>query len=174
MRKALSHNEFRFRSDIRNHRLTNVYTIRSKSDVELIESVHEWIREYSEYLARSANKSSHGPGTGANIVINFLEKARRLITQSRKHREPNPGTLGPFKADSKTATKSSGIRIAFGERFSDSDRKIINFLQAWVLTGQFNRMPGLHAACSSLLLATDCYGEDVFSIAESSLTVLMK
>ncbi len=163
VRKALSHNEFRFRSDIRNHRLTNVFAIRSKNDVQVVELVHEWIREYQEYSALSANHASAATSTqsrGAIHVDMFLKKARRLIAHSRQYRDPSHGTLGPIKTGKVPAAPASGIPVTWGEPFSDADKHIINFLQAWVLTGQFSRMPGLHAACTYLLLATDCYGED--------------
>ncbi|CAO2649912.1 Nn.00g012040.m01.CDS01 [Neocucurbitaria sp. VM-36] len=164
VRKALNHNEFRFRSDIRSHRLTNVFAIRPKNDVQVVETVHEWIREYREYLALSANTArdvTHKRTKGAVHVTEFLEKARRLIANSRKDRDPNPGNLGPSKARLMATNKSSKLQVVWGEPFTSTDKQIINFLQAWVLTGQFNGMSGLHAACASLILATDCYGSGV-------------
>jgi hypothetical protein len=164
VRKALNHNEFRFRSDGRNHRLTNMFAIRPKADVEVVETVHEWIREYREYLALSVNSSS---GTkrlrtdGANHIADFLAKSRRIISESRKLREPSHGGVGPSKALTQH-DRSSGLRITWGEPFTSADKKIINFLQAWVLTGQFMGMAGLHAACASLIAASGCYGSDVF------------
>lgn len=161
VRKALHHNEFRFRSDVRSHRLTNVFAIRPKNDVQVVETVHEWIREYREYLALSANKSHYATPKytkGAAHVTNFLAKARRLITISRKHRDPNPGNLGPSKSPLLATNNSSNLQVVWGEPFTSSDKEIINFLQAWVLTDQFNGMSGLHAACASLILASDCYG----------------
>jgi hypothetical protein len=164
VRKALNHNEFRFRSDGRNHRLTNMFAIRPKADVEVVETVHEWIREYREYLALSVNSSS---GTkrlrtdGANHIADFLAKSRRIISESRKLREPSHGGVGPSKALTQH-DRSSGLRITWGEPFTSADKKIINFLQAWVLTGQFMGMAGLHAACASLISASGCYGSDVF------------
>ncbi|KAF1846326.1 RNB-domain-containing protein [Cucurbitaria berberidis CBS 394.84] len=164
VRKALNHNEFRFRSDIRSHRLTNVFAIRPKNDVQVVETVHEWIREYHDHLALSANKSLHSVRKctkGASYVAEFLEKTRRLVANSRKDRAPNRGNLGPSKTRLTATDGSSKLQVVWGEPFTSTDKQIINFLQAWVLTGQFNGMGGLHAACASLILATDCYGAGV-------------
>lgn len=157
VRKALHHNEFRFRSDMRSHRLTNVFAIRPKKEVETVETVHQWIREYLEHLALSANeapKPTRQLPTGAKHIISFLEKSRSLISKSRKHRDPNPGTVGPSK---KGIAQEALNEPAWGVQFSASDKQIINFLQAWVLTGQFLGMGGLHAACASLVQASGCY-----------------
>ncbi|KAH9862804.1 hypothetical protein J1614_010897 [Plenodomus biglobosus] len=164
VRKALNHNEFRFRSDVRSHRLTNVFAIRPKSDVQTVETVHEWIREYREHLAIHANNPNSvavpKKGTGAENIVQFLTKAKRLIAQSRKNRDPILGGLGPSKSQVPTADSSSSIQLAWGESFNSADQQIIGFLQAWVLTGQFVGMAGLHAACASLVQAAGCYGED--------------
>ncbi|KAH7377268.1 hypothetical protein BKA66DRAFT_156529 [Pyrenochaeta sp. MPI-SDFR-AT-0127] len=164
VRKALNHNEFRFRSDARSHRLTNVFAIRPKTDVQVVETVHEWIRQYREHLALSANKPPNyieKRTKGATHVINFLEKARRLVANSRKRRDPNPGYLGPSKTRLDAKDESSNVQVEWGEPFTSADKQIINFLQAWVLTEQFIGMAGLHAACANLLLATECYGAGV-------------
>jgi hypothetical protein len=160
VRKSLNHNEFRFRSDMRSHRLTNVFAIRPKNDVQVVETVHEWIREHREYLALSANKSNNQVvkrSKGASYIEDFLEKARRLIAISRKDRDPNSGLVGPSKSRSSTQGVPDGIRFAWGESFTSTDKQIINFLQAWVLTGQFVGNNGLHAACASLVSSSGCY-----------------
>jgi hypothetical protein len=165
VRKALNHNEFRFRSDIRSHRLTNVFAIRPKSDVEVVETVHEWIREYREYLASSIGHSQDSArirSKGAGYIIDFLEKARRLIARSREYRDPNLGGVGPSNTRLLAQDESSGLQVTWGEPFTSTDKQIINLLQAWVLTGQFKAMAGLHAACASLILATECYKSDIY------------
>ncbi|KAF2822634.1 RNB-domain-containing protein [Ophiobolus disseminans] len=158
VRKSLNHNEFRFRSDMRSHRLTNVFAIRPKNDVQVVETVHEWIREHREYLASSANVAKDAIrklSAGASNIEDFLEKARRLIAISRKTREPNVGLVGPSKL--KSTRSSEGVQFAWGEPFTNTDKQIINFLLAWVLTGQFIGMDGLVSACTSLISATGCY-----------------
>ncbi|CAN9223647.1 unnamed protein product [Alternaria alternata] len=168
VRKALHHNEFRFNSDARNHRLTNIFAIRPKADVEVMEAVQEWIREYREYRALSVRSfetikdAQQARTDGYTYVANFLAKARKLIANSRKFREPTYGGLGPSK-NSSPPDGSSNLRITWGETFSNTDKQIIKFLQAWVLTDQFKGMAGLQSACTSLVSSSGFYGSDVFA-----------
>ncbi|KZM25768.1 Exoribonuclease II [Ascochyta rabiei] len=160
VRKALNHNAFRFRSDQRSHRLTNVFAIRPKNDVQVVETVHEWIREYFEYLAKTATESNTATVTrtkGAKNVLQFLQKARRLIAKSRKNRDPASGGLGPSKNRNPHASDSPRLQAVTDEAFSKTDSEIITFLQAWVLNNQFQNMGGLHSACADLVAATGCY-----------------
>ena len=159
VRKSLGHNAFRFRSDQRSHRLTTVFAIRPKDDVQVVEIVHGWIREYFEFQANAANDSKkaaslHTEGT-KNIKM-FLDKARILIAKSRKDRDPNDGGLGPSKSRDERATIQA-MAAPRSEIFTRADRDIINFLQAWVLNSQFQNMGGLHSACAELIAATGCY-----------------
>lgn len=163
VRKALNHNTFRFRSDQRSHRLTNVFAIRPKNDVQVVETVHEWIREYFEYQAKAANhvsKDSAVRTQGTTNVLRFLEKARRLVAKSRKDRDPTSGGLGPSKSHDASAP-SSTLRVETDEVFTKTDQEIITFLQAWVLNNQFQHMGGLHSACADLVAATGCYKSGV-------------
>ncbi|KAF2678842.1 RNB-domain-containing protein [Lentithecium fluviatile CBS 122367] len=167
VRKALNHNEFRFRSDYRSQRLTNVFAIRPKNDVEVVETVQGWIREYNEYLASLANDHISSPrrSKGATYVVAFIEKSRRLIATSRKDRDPNHGCVGPSRTrPTSSRQQQSFLRLVIREDFTDSDRQIINFLHAWVLTAQFQRMPNLYSACTSILHAIGLYEEDTVNI----------
>ncbi|KAF1952929.1 RNB-domain-containing protein [Byssothecium circinans] len=152
VRKALNHNVFRFRSDARSQRLTNVFAIRPKNDVEVVETVQEWIREYKEQEAlRTRQEHLRQSTKGATYVAEFIAKARRLIMESRKHREPISGFVGPSQTRNAPTDKTSMMHISWGEEFTNTDKQIINFLQAWVLTAQFNKMPNLHASCSAII-----------------------
>ncbi|KAH8723754.1 hypothetical protein GQ44DRAFT_619537 [Phaeosphaeriaceae sp. PMI808] len=157
VRKSLNHNEFRFRSDKRSHRLTNVFAIRPKNDVQLVESVHEWIREHREHLADLAKNKHAKPTIGATYIANFVASARKLIFESRKDRDPNFGTIGPSKTRLSKQEESSGVHFTWGNLWTGAERQILGFMQAWVLTGQFIGMDGLHSACANLIMATGCY-----------------
>lgn len=152
VRKALNHNAFRFRSDQRSHRLTNVFAIRPKKDVETVETVHEWIREFFEYQAKLASESRKDVlrSKGAENIYKFLQKARRLVAKSRKNRDPASGGVGPSK-------NHGAITLRNDEPFTKTDNEIITFLQAWVLNNQFQNMSGLHSACTDLVAATGLY-----------------
>lgn len=171
VRKALIHNAFRFRSDQRSHRLTNVFAIRPKKDVEIVETVHQWIREFFEYRAKTANPSVVRSlpknavrslqkdvlrSKGVENISHFLQKARRLIAKSRTKRDPVSGGLGPSKNREETASIPAP-RLVTGEAFTKPDNEIITLLQAWVLNNQFQNMSGLNSACTDLVAATGLY-----------------
>jgi exoribonuclease R len=162
VRKALNHNEFRFRSDARSQRLTNVFAIRPRNDVQVVETVQEWVREFNEYSASLVSDFvfRRKRSNGATYVAEFIDKARRLIAVSRKHRDPNVGSVGPSRTRYPLDDQQSSLRPVMEEAFTDADRQIINFLQAWVLTAQFQRMPNMHSACTSILHATGLYEEE--------------
>ncbi|KAL1596346.1 3'-5' RNA exonuclease complex component [Paraconiothyrium brasiliense] len=161
VRKALKHNEFRFRSDVHSQRLTNIFAIRPKVDVEMMETVHEWVRDYREDEAALANTEDTGQlnrSAGARYIREFVTKAQRLIAESRKGRQSNHGFVGPDRSQVSLAQSLPGIKTTtLGEDFTKTDQQIINFLQAWVLMDQFAGMPNLHSACASILHATGCY-----------------
>ncbi|KAJ4300016.1 3'-5' RNA exonuclease complex component [Kalmusia sp. IMI 367209] len=163
VRKALKHNEFRFRSDARSQRLTNVFAIRPKHDVEVVETVHEWVREYREHEAARVScdhSKQRMRSAGAKNIRDFVTKAQRLIAESRERRQPNPGFVGPDKIRTLSTEPSSGLQAAvWGEEFNEADQQIISFLQAWALTYQFPFMPNLHSACTSILHAIECYND---------------
>lgn len=161
VRKALKHNEFRFRTDANTQRLTNIFAIRPKVDVELVETVHEWVREFREHEAALASIGDNEQPTrtaGARHIHFFVKKARRLIAESRQIRGSKLGFVGPDHSH-KSTQDSPGIKTTVtGEEFTAADVQIISFLQAWVLMDQFASMPNLHAACASILQAVGCYG----------------
>ncbi|KAF2791299.1 RNB-domain-containing protein [Melanomma pulvis-pyrius CBS 109.77] len=160
VRKALNHNAFRFRSDGRSQRLTNVFAIRPTDDVQAIETVQDWVREYNEHKAAHAINpiaSFQRQSRGAQNISNFVEKARRLIATSREHREPNAGFLGPSKASYAVTDSSAATRTAFGEEFTSADKQIITFLQAWALQIQFAKMSSFYACGVAIIRATECY-----------------
>lgn len=161
VRKALKHNEFRFRSDAQTQRLTNVFAIRPKVDVENMETVHIWVRQYREYEASLVNvDESKRPhlNAGATYIQAFVKKAKRLIAESRRQRKVNHSFVGPALSTDSFKLDMPGIKgTVWSEEFTKTDQQIISFLQAWALMDQFNSMPSLHSACASILHATGCY-----------------
>ena len=157
VRKALHHNDFRFRSNSM-QRMSSVYAIRPKDDVEVVEKVHGWIREYNEYRALAANQGSDEqvmPTKGATLIVKFIEKARRLIADSRVYRQPTRGGIGPSEIS--TPQISPLIRSEKCASWSNPERDIIDFLKGWVLSRQYRTMASLNAACASIIHATGSY-----------------
>jgi hypothetical protein len=164
VRKALLHNEFRFGSDHRSQRLTNVFAIRPVDDVKAIETVQDWVREYNEDQvlrlakpARPGKKTTRKVSTGAQNIANFVEKARRLIAISRQQREPFNGFVGPSKTTYPISENSLATRTTYTEEFDSADKQIITFMQSWVLQVQFTKMSSFYACCVAILRATGCY-----------------
>jgi hypothetical protein len=164
VRKALLHNEFRFGSDHRSQRLTNVFAIRPVNDVQAIETVQDWVREYNEdqvlllaNTAKRGKRTSQKLSVGGQNIANFVEKARRLIAMSRQQREPNNGFVGPSKTTFPISDNSLATRTTYGEEFNSADKQIIIFMQSWVLQSQFTKMSSFYACCVSILRATGCY-----------------
>ncbi|KAF2198844.1 RNB-domain-containing protein [Delitschia confertaspora ATCC 74209] len=164
VRKALLHNRFNFQTDGRSSRATNVMTIRPKKEVDLIERVQAWMREYAEYRALSTSQNEWleepvRPSRGAENVVKFIEKARRIIMTSRKIRGYTEGGQLSSKPRSDSADKEPGIRLEYGEKFTESDQLLIKFLKAWVLSNQFKGVNSLWSQCTTLIGATGCYEE---------------
>lgn len=162
VRKALQHNNFRFRSDVRSQRLTNVFIIRPRDDVERVEMILSWVRDYREHQASLANPTGDilpKESTGAKNIREFVDKAKRLVVESRTRRQPNPGFLGPDQLRD-TSTQQPGVqKLVWGEAFTKSDQQIISFLSSWALADQFAVMAELHSACTSIVHAIGLYDE---------------
>jgi hypothetical protein len=156
IRKAIFRNTFRFAAKEQTHRLTNVFSIRPKVDVELVETVHDWIREYQEHqalLTKSQTEETVTMSDGAVRFTRFVEKARRIIALSRQYRDPLLSFVGP----NKVRQQSSSLRTEWGEEFDSADKKFVQFLVAWALQGQFQRTQGLYSACCFLVESIGLY-----------------
>jgi exoribonuclease R len=171
VRKALAHDRFRFYSRSNSGRMGLIF-IRPKEDVEMVERVQSWIREYTEYMASSNSADKDGlisgvlPTEGALNVLRFLEKSRKLIAISRKYRGCMAG--GQLSEPSGATLDEGGVEFA-DEPFTGSDLLLIHFVKAWVLSDQFRAMDTLFAQCHSLLTATGCYEEFGASMATGML-----
>ncbi|PLB51552.1 exoribonuclease complex, subunit Rrp44/Dis3 [Aspergillus steynii IBT 23096] len=117
------------------------YLVQPKRVAQTLETVTAWVRAHQEYLIRlRSNKALAVPIEAP--MLQFIQKAQRLIRLSRKVRSPTiMGSVGP------TATRfqpgEEGKPMAFRqvstEQFNSNDRIIIEFLQLWALpTGQMN------------------------------------
>lgn len=160
VRKSLNRNGFRFRSDRRSQRLTNVYSIRPSEHVEMVERVHGWIRDYQEYRALTHEKLNDKmlkQPQGAIYVQQFLAKTRRLVAQSRKDRDATDTYIGPSKVGSTSIGPESRFKTEWSESFSSRDRQIIEFIKAWCLTSQFGQSANYQSASCALIAATGLY-----------------
>ncbi|CAI6334687.1 unnamed protein product [Periconia digitata] len=176
VRKALAHDHFRTPPDRTHSRMTQLYTFRPKNDVNEIEKVLEWVREYKEHQTPTSIRESHTKITatkGAQNISSFIAKARRLISTSRKYRDPHLGYIGPSNNASQSSVVSAHPTITWGEEFTETDKMIIKMLNAWVLNLAFNQMAEYHSACSSILNAVDKYSPQQMQTVASDAEIVM-
>ncbi|EOD48601.1 putative mitochondrial protein cyt-4 protein [Neofusicoccum parvum UCRNP2] len=124
VRKALLRQGLGFQIDKRSHRQTNVFQIMPIEFKERVEKAQSWIREFQDETARRAhdpdNVDQNGhqakESVGAANVRKFIQKARKLIDQSRSERDFTPyGRLGI----SKTRTEITPHNSATAEEIDD-------------------------------------------------------
>ena len=135
LNRVVENNET-FRKDRIFHRLTTNFTMLPPERVHSSQRVQEWVRAYQENLASgvtaafdndpNSTKATHD----ANVVPEFVKKARALIKESRKSRDASSaGCLGPYKSPVK------GINIhSHRERFSKTEACIVHSIASWVLS----------------------------------------
>ncbi|KAF1990439.1 RNB-domain-containing protein [Aulographum hederae CBS 113979] len=179
VRKAITNCPFGFNLDNKSHSITLVYEIRSKSQLQLVESVRAWTREYQEYLADSVRVSSKRAtqkplvrvAEGAMNLKRFVEKAQRLVSKSRAIR---PVDKAPMIGSVHNPSSTEPV-WKFGEIFTDTDKAIIKFLEAWSLSSTFDLHPTIHAVASSIVRYTGVYdGKNVTSRQELGVLFLQE
>jgi hypothetical protein len=177
VRKALSHNTFRLRPDTSHQKVTHAYTIQSKNDVLTIEKVLGWVREFKEHRTQAhllpANRVNRRT-EGVKNIMDFVQKARRLVSISRKSRIPTAGFIGPSNAAAEHVKKTtSNLTLTHGEAFTDADRYIIDFVKAWAVEQQFSDMPDLYSSCTAILNAVGQYQEPQVKTTHPSSDVVL-
>ncbi|KAF2224743.1 hypothetical protein BDZ85DRAFT_194215 [Elsinoe ampelina] len=163
-RLALIRAGFAFGFDPRHHRITGFVHIRSKAQVKMVDKVRDWIRQYRDEVA------VHKPGSdpllmkfksrGGKLIQTFAQKARKVILESRRDREPTElGNVGPSKkrfpfvrdeSIIQYVTKSTGT-------WTDDEQEIIRFMEAWSCVRAFTRQPTIQSQPPLLLQATGLY-----------------
>ena len=149
--------------------LTRRYFVMPKRELRIFEHVQEWVREFQE--ASSAGKKV-GTSTKPHPLIKFLEKARRLVVRSRKHRAPTVfGTIGPTskKKQANESTAGSLYTILEGERFSNHDREILQYFQSWCLDFAIVPSHPFHALGPIILRATGLYSDLPLDVQTAAL-----
>ncbi|OCK97914.1 RNB-domain-containing protein [Cenococcum geophilum 1.58] len=166
-RKALLRAGFSIWSDSRNQRVTGLYSIRVKNEVEAVELVRDWMRDYQDYLAQASRDKAvkrskilrpEQHSQGAVLVDRFAAKARELISISRGMREPtDSGGVGPSKKRFPITESSNAVRTVQSQEFTDADRLIISFLESWSLSVKFRGLPQFLSIGPMILRAVGCY-----------------
>lgn len=119
--------------------------------VAQFEKVVEWAREYQETAASASKGQNVAARLRKNPVNLFINKARKIITASRKLRSPTTlGCLGPSRAN---ANASGAVTMReTGETFSDTDKSILEFIWDTYLRLPSGITRSKHEAIASLIL----------------------
>ena len=176
VRSALAVTDFAFNIDRRSHRLTGYLQIRSKDQVKMVTDVRNWIRDWQEDKAKRAALRHSGipmaqrtyktPRT-AQYVYSFVEKAKKIIEQSRKDRQPTTsGFISPSKKRFPITPAQDSVSVTRDEQFTNEDSMIIRFMEGWNCTLLFQGLPRLLALPPLILHATGMYQPRDFTSAE--------
>ena len=169
VRKALTNGGFAFSIDPRSHRLTGYLQIRSKQQVETVDNVRDWLRQWQDDLALTSNMDdrqlkNHRPAKGADILYSFLEKAKPIIVKSRESRLPTKlGNVGPSKERFPITETSGSVKAKAGKTFSSDEKDVIRFIEAWCCSVIFSGLPRLESLPPLLLQATGLYNGHTLS-----------
>ncbi|KAI9785592.1 MAG: hypothetical protein M1835_003315 [Candelina submexicana] len=162
--RALMQKDHGFTVDRRNHRITRVFEVRPKRETRLITKVRDWIRDYQEMVVASANRSEASSPSSrpqrASPIVDFVNKARSLILESRRTRTSLLSSgLGPsrVKLDPQTTEAYSLFQAVHSVAFSEADKCIIRFLEAWACYSVFSRYSVMHSLGPMVLRAIGLY-----------------
>ncbi|KAK8166190.1 hypothetical protein IWX90DRAFT_401594 [Phyllosticta citrichinensis] len=166
VRKGINHHQMSFLTDPRSHRLTGMYQIVSHEFKDSVMTAREWIREWQEYEAEKAvgqfdEAELKRRLPGAIHVQKYLEKARRLISESRKTRDPHllsaGGSPGPSKIKREITPKTTAIEVVESEKFTKEDRVLIRYLEAYALSNTLSGSTQMQSTPPILLAASEMY-----------------
>lgn len=139
---ALMGDGTKYMADRAVHRATSTFTVRSKADVTMIESV-------TRYVRKSINKddsSKKRQSTGGEQLNSFIAKAQILIDRSRKNKEENLKNKG-------LSVKRVDVEDVVWE---ESDKFFIDYVKASVMKSGSQTTP-MEGLVPSILRATERY-----------------
>ncbi|KAK8193856.1 uncharacterized protein BKA78DRAFT_312988 [Phyllosticta capitalensis] len=166
VRKGINHHQMSFLTDSRSHRLTGMYQIVSQQFRDSVFSARQWIREWQEYQSEKSTgnfneKELAQKLPGAVFVQKFIEKSSRLISESRKSRDPHletfGGTPGPSKIKHQITETTKAFKHVEGEHFTKQDGVLIRYLESYALSDTLTGSPQMHSLPPVLVGATGMY-----------------
>jgi hypothetical protein len=172
VRRALITAGMGFGTDRRSHRTTGVFQIRSKEQIKYVTTAVEWLRQYQEFevakkMQPDIDETKLRKPKGVSVVQGFINKARKAIIESRKHRSAEYigyGAIGPsdkrFPIDSPNGT----LRYRPGVSFSEDERVLIRVLEyagvQWIIETE----ESLQSLLPLILRGTGMYSEEPVDI----------
>ncbi|KAG0641330.1 hypothetical protein HOY80DRAFT_902541 [Tuber brumale] len=157
---ALMGDGLHFMGDRGMHRATNIFRVRSKTDVRMIDSVTELIRKTATAdERRSADQSGRMPAedTGRKIMARFIDKANYLIDLSREYEKEV--LVGGKKSSPLVET------VEIEElKWEENDKFFIEYVKARVLKYGLQKTP-IDGLAPVILRATNRYGDVLDALA---------
>ncbi|EEA18752.1 3'-5' RNA exonuclease complex component [Talaromyces marneffei ATCC 18224] len=155
--KALQRIPFLVLAD-RSSIFSNRYLVRPKKFTHRFNTVIEWVREHQDHLSRLAlHKRSD---LSDHPLQKFLQKAQKIILQSRNIRSPTTmSNVGP-SAQQYTMDDTPDGRVyqkVITDQFDDSDKIILEYLVHFSIPSQRLNMSSARYAAMHIMRATGLY-----------------
>ena len=150
--------------EVINSRQNVLYEIHPARSLSEIAQVRDWMREFQEGVVEKATEFLDvdiDQSKVANPIAQFIDKARAAIKHSRRTRSLAPnGCLGPSTVRIKPdEAMSKAYRNITFQEFSQDEKVIIHYLDAWVTSRYLNPFTNLSALGPMILRAVDLYDD---------------
>ena len=171
-RRAILNGGIRFQTE-QSFRLTGYVQISSKEEVRQLEKVRDWIRAWQDDLADTSShkfrSARNYKNKSAVFVHDFIRKAKELITERRRHRQPivEAGNIG-IAVNKFHGQRTGGIPVFAANQFDGHDQSILRLIKAWCCEFRFRGTGGLQSLPPLLLQATGLYPDSSDHFGEST------
>ncbi|KAL4897510.1 hypothetical protein BDV59DRAFT_45809 [Aspergillus ambiguus] len=168
--KTACQNPFLIESD-RGSPFTDHYLVQPRRVAAVLDKVTAWVHEHQEYLVRAVT-GNDVPNFRDHPLQQFIQKAQRLIRRSRNVRSPTTmASVGPTaqRFEPGQEEKPMVYREVLTEKFNQTDRMIIEYLQLWCIPPRRMTSGALRAAGSHIMRATGMYNALDLSAGSASL-----
>lgn len=136
------------------------YIVQPKRMAVIVNTVTEWVHEHQDSLVEAA-MDADASGFKRHPLQAFIQKARRLVQFSRRHRSPTVmANVGPtaHKFERGQDGKSAVCReVPSSEKFNRTDQMIIEFLVHYSVPPREMTSGFLRSAGSHIMRATGMY-----------------
>ncbi|KAL5337446.1 hypothetical protein BJX70DRAFT_369420 [Aspergillus crustosus] len=160
-------------SNDRSSLFTNRYVVNPTRIANILETVTTWVHEHQNFTVTAALSKKEVTGLRDHPVQKFIQKAQRLIRQSRTVRSPTTmAGVGPssHRFQPGQDNKPEAFREALSESFSYNDKLIIHFIQLWCIPPRRMTSSGtLRSSGSHIMRSTGMYSEMDLSEASGPL-----
>ncbi|KAI0135482.1 RNB-domain-containing protein [Daldinia grandis] len=149
------------------HRRSYLFEISPLSEVQIIQTVENLVRDFIEIDVGLLKGNEDGPSP----VHNFIKKARKLIDRSRETRQwTESGIIGPSKVKA-PSTQASSLATDY---WSAVDLKILQFMELWSSYQKFPNYSRLQCFGSAILRGLDRYQDAVGYSVSTGWTFLQE